>query len=128
MKKSIIILSSLLWTLQLSATESFNSEISHAAGGALLAGGITAIADYYPEYKENRGMVGFGVSTAAGVIDFVIETAVDGNAKGQLLDLASHTLGSAFGAWLTDEYILSPIVTESKTEGKYLGLAMNYSF
>jgi len=128
MKTSIIILSSLLLTFQLHATESVNSELSHVAGGALLAGGITAIADYYPEYKKNRGMIGFGVSTVAGVIDFAIETAVDGNTKGQLLDLASHTLGSALGAWITDDYILSPVVADSKTEGKYLGLAMNYSF
>jgi len=128
MRKSIIFFASVVLTLQVHANNSVASEASHAAGGALLAGGITAIADQFPEYKPNRAMLGFGISTIAGVIDFVVESTVDGDTSGQLLDLASHTLGSALGAWITDDYILSPVITNSKTEGRYAGLAMNYSF
>lgn len=128
MRKSILLISSIIMTMQLHATESVNSELSHVAGGALLAGGVTTIADQFPEYKENRKMIGFGISTVAGVVDFAVESIVDGNTKGQLLDLASHTIGSAIGAWVTDKYILEPVIQESKSEGKYVGLAMNYSF
>ena len=128
MKKSIIFFASVVLTLQVHANNSVASEVSHVAGGALLAGGVTAIADQFPEYKPNRAMLGFGVSTVIGVIDFAVESVVNGDTSGQLLDLASHTLGSALGAWVTDEYILSPVITNSKTEGKYAGLTMNYSF
>ena len=128
MKKIIFFMFGILFSLQLHANNSFNSEISHVAGGTLLAGGVTAIADSFPQYKAKRGMIGFGVSTAAGVIDFAVESITAGDIKGQLLDLVSHTLGSALGAWVTDEYILSPVIEDSQVQGKYLGCAMEYRF
>ena len=128
MKKIIFLMFSILFSLQLNANNSFNSEISHVAGGTLLAGGVTAIVDSFPQYKVKRGMIGFGVSTAAGVIDFAVESITAGDIKGQLLDLVSHTLGSIFGAWVTDKYILAPVVEDSPVQGKYLGCAMAYHF
>jgi hypothetical protein len=112
-----------------SANDSLNSEMSHVIGGAVMAGGITAVVDrYYPVYKEDRGMVGFLFSSAAIVVEQGIELALHGNAKGQALDTISHIAGSALGAFVTDQYILSPVVNNSTAEGKYVGLALQHSF
>jgi len=129
MKKIFLVISIMLLTTQLEADNSFNSEMSHFLGGAVLAGGITAVVDsYYPEYRDNRGMLGFEISSAAVIVQQSIECAVYGNASGQLLDAAVHIVGSALGAFVTDQYILSPVVSNSSTEGKYVGLTLQHFF
>jgi len=125
MKKIILII---FIVLQLHATDSFNSEVSHFAGGAVLAGATTAIVDQFPEYKQNRFLIAFSISAAIGTVDQTIQYIEDGGIKGQLLDLSFHVLGSALGAWITDKYILSPVIIDSKTEGKYMGVKVAYSF
>jgi hypothetical protein len=128
MNMKILILSACS-VLILQASDGFNSEISHFAGGAVLAGGVTAVVDsYYPEYKSERGMIGFGVSTMAVLVQQSIEYGKDGNARGQLLDAASHIVGSALGAYITDEYILLPVVKDSQNDGKYVGLSVQHNF
>lgn len=112
-----------------SANDSFNSEMSHVIGGAVIAGGITAVVDsYYPEYKADRGMIGFGISSLTIIAFESVTVALRGDAKGQLLDVASHMAGSAFGAFVTDKFILAPVVTNSPAEGKLVGLNVKYSF
>ncbi len=119
----------LMGASSVSANDSLNSEMSHVIGGAVMAGGITAVVDrYYPEYKENRGMIGFGISSASMIIFESINMALGANVKGQLLDIASHVAGSAIGAFVTDQYILSPVINNSTAEGKYVGLALQHSF
>lgn len=119
----------LITQLQAATNDSFNSEISHFIGGSVAAGGITAIVDhYYPEYSENRGMIGFGVSSLVMIVVEGINIAQDGNAQGQMLDIASHIAGSAFGAFVTDKYILSPVIRNSPTEGKSVGFKVERSF
>ncbi len=49
------------------ANDSFNSELSHFAGGAAMGAGFTAVADHYG-YREHRGWIGFGISTGIGVV------------------------------------------------------------
>ncbi|MDD3814732.1 MAG: hypothetical protein PHZ02_08800 [Desulfocapsaceae bacterium] len=111
------------------ANNSVQSEMSHAIGGVVMAGGITwAVDRYYPEYRENRGMIGFGVSTVAIFAEQGVECALHGNAWGQLLDATSHMIGSAIGAWVTDRYILSPVVTNSSAKGQYIGMELRGSF
>ncbi|RRS31840.1 MAG: hypothetical protein P794_02910 [Epsilonproteobacteria bacterium (ex Lamellibrachia satsuma)] len=129
-KYSLLIGSMLLATqLQVKANESFNSEMSHVVGGVVMAGGITAIVDhYYPEYAENRGMIGFGISSASIILAEYVEFALHGDARGQLLDTASHIAGSAFGAFVTDKYILSPVIKNSPRGGKSVGLKIEHSF
>lgn len=115
--------------LALHANDSFSSESSHFVGGAVLAGGITAVIDqYYPEYRSDRGLLGFEISSAAIIAEQTIEYAVNEDARGQLLDVAAHIAGSTFGAWLTDKYILSPVIIDSASEGKYIGLNVRHSF
>ncbi|MDP3466107.1 MAG: hypothetical protein Q8R86_10100 [Sulfuricurvum sp.] len=113
----------------ISANDSFNSEMSHVVGGAVMAGGITAVVDrYYPEYKADRGMIGFGISSLSIIAFESVTVALRGDAKGQLLDVASHITGSAFGAFVTDKFILSPVVKNSTSEGKFIGLRAGVSF
>jgi glycerol uptake facilitator-like aquaporin len=128
MKMKIFIISACS-ILSLQANDGFNSEASHFVGGTVLAGGITAVVDqYYPEYKSDRGMIGFGISSIAIIAEQSIEYAVNGNAKSQLMDAASHILGSALGAYITDKYILLPVVKDSSTDGKYVGLNVQHRF
>ncbi len=128
MKKSIFFLCVMVFTLQLYATETFNSEASHFVGGTVIAGASTAVVNQFEEYKQDRKIIGFGISAVYALIDQSIQYVEDGNAGGQLLDLGAHLLGSALGAWVTDEYILAPVVEDSQVQGKYLGCAMEYRF
>lgn len=129
MKWKVLVISSLMVAATLNANDSFNSEFSHLAGGAVLAGGITAVVDhYYPEYRSDRGMIGFGISSAAIAAEQGIEYALHGNGRGQLIDIASHVAGSAVGAFVTDQYILSPVLQNSASEGKYLGMSLQHTF
>lgn len=128
MKLKALLISGLMIS-SLYGAEDFNSEASHFVGGAVLAGGITAVIDeYYPEYRSERGILGFEISSAAIILEQTGEYIANGNARGQLLDAASHIAGSAFGAWITDQYILSPIIVESASEGKYVGFNLRHSF
>ncbi|MDD5156686.1 hypothetical protein [Sulfurimonas sp.] len=123
------VVGSLLVMSSLHANDSLSSELSHFAGGAVMAGGITAVVDvYYPEYRSDRGMIGFGISSAAIVVEQGVEFILNGNAKGQLLDVVSHIAGSAFGVYITDRYILTPVIKDCALEGKYIGLVMQHSF
>jgi hypothetical protein len=115
--------------LSLHANDSLISEASHFIGGAVMAGGATAIVDqYYPKYQSERGMIGFAVSSIAIIAEQGVEYAINGNARGQLLDAVSHIAGSALGSFITDKYILLPVIKESENEGKYFGLAVHHNF
>jgi len=112
-----------------SANNSVSSEMSHVVGGAVTAGAITAIVDsYYPEYREDRGMIGFGISSVVMIAFESVTVALRGDLNGQLLDVASHVAGSAFGAFVTDKFILSPVIENSASEGKFIGVRAGVSF
>ena len=116
---------------QLHATTNngFNSEIGHVAGGAVAAGAVTYIVDaYFPDYAEERALLGFGISTAVFAAIEGYHIAKDGNAKGQLLDIFSHTLGSALGASITDEYLLSPVLKIAPDGTQSVGVQVSHSF
>ena len=101
------------------AYDGLSSELSHAVGGALLAGAVTKI---YSE-SENRAWIGFAVSTAAVVLEQSYEISRGANRNSQIKDMAWHALGSALGAWATDKYLLVPVVTRTS-----VGLVMVRSF
>ncbi|MCJ7765695.1 MAG: hypothetical protein MUP09_07120 [Thiovulaceae bacterium] len=129
MKRAAMLVASMLLMTKLYANNGFGSEFSHFVGGAATAGGITAVVDhYYPQYQEDRGMIGFGISSVAIVLEQSVEYALYGDARGQLLDAVSHVAGAAVGSWVTDQYILSPVIHYSSTEGKYVGVALQHSF
>jgi hypothetical protein len=120
---------SMLFAAALNANDGFNSEISHVIGGTVMAGGITAAVErYYPEYREDRGIIGFGLSSAAILAFESVTVALNGDLRGQLLDVASHVTGSALGAFVTDRYFLSPVIQDSASEGKFFGLTFQHTF
>lgn len=129
MKKITLFIATTLMMTQLEANNGVASEMSHFAGGAVLAAGVTVVVDsYYPEYKENRGMIGFWSNSIAIIIESGVEFAIRGDAKGQTLDAISHIAGSALGSFVTDRYFLAPIIKDSPSEGKYVGVALQHSF
>jgi hypothetical protein len=129
MKSFTIIFIVCISASSVSANDGISSEMGHFFGGTVMAGGVTAIVDsYYPEYKEDRGVIGFGISSALIVVEQGIEYALHGDAKGQLLDTVSHIAGSSLGAYVTDQFLLTPIISDSKTEGTFVGLNLQHSF
>lgn len=117
-----------VFLLLLSATGSlaydgWSSELPHFAGSAVISGASTAIADYYS--LEHRALIGFSVGAAVGVLGETIGNSFS------WLDLASDLLGAGVGAFVTDRFILSPVIstqTESWHASSYIGLVMSRSF
>ena len=91
------------------AYDGLTSELSHAAGGALLAGAVTKM---YSE-SENRVWIGFAVSTAAVVLEQGYQISRGANRNSQIKDMAWHAVGSALGACAPDKYLLVPVVTRT---------------
>ena len=98
------------------ASDSFNSEMSHAIGGAVMAAYIT---DKYSD-SEYRSWIYFGMSTAFIVVEQNYEISKTGKRSSQQLDMVAHAVGSAFGAWYTDKYLVVPLVRKN-----YLGLTVH---
>jgi hypothetical protein len=107
--KKFFAIALLFWSAHSHAYDGLSSELSHAVGGALLAGAVTKI---YSE-SENRAWIGFAVSTAAVVLEQGYEISRGANRNSQIKDMAWHALGSALGAWATDKYLLVPVVTRT---------------
>ncbi|MEW7863972.1 hypothetical protein [Aeromonas diversa] len=103
------------------ANDSFNSELSHFAGGAAMGAGFTAIADHYG-YRENREWIGFGMSTGIGIAGELIEKA-SGQGPLSALDAGANALGAAVGAYATSEWVLIPVLSP---EAGYVGLMGSY--
>jgi hypothetical protein len=89
----------------------------------LLAGGITYLADEYSSVPEYRGWIGFGLSSALGVIGELLSGS---NSSG--LDMASHAVGSAIGAFVTDKWILQPVVKRENAVSSCYGVELNLGF
>ncbi len=89
------------------AYDGMTSQIPHAVGGALTAGLLSKAF----EESEHRALIGFSVSTALIVMAEGSHLGTGSRRSSQLLDIFYHTLGSAIGAWATDKFILSPVVT-----------------
>lgn len=88
------------------AYDGLGSELSHAAGGALLAGAVTRI---YSD-SENRAWIGFAVSSAGIVLSESYQISKGAKRSSSHLDMASHIAGAALGAWWMERYGLMPVV------------------
>jgi hypothetical protein len=74
------------------AADSFSSEFSHFMGGVLMGGGATwAVDRWWPEYNENRVVVGFAVGTLGGVIGEIHDSIRGSPKRFSVLDAASTT-------------------------------------
>jgi len=114
---------SLLACAGASANDSFGSEISHVFGGMAIASGATMLADHYGA-GTNRGWIGFGTSVGLGFVAEAAQVASNGSSqlRGSALDFASNLVGAAIGAWVTDQYILAPVVTKDGEGHRQLGV------
>ena len=102
------------------AYDGFTSEFSHVAGGAIMAGAITKLFEDSP----HRLLIGVSASSA---VSFLAESrqvlSKDAKVSSSLLDFGSHALGSVVGAWVSDKYLLTPVITRS-----YSGVAFYRQF
>ncbi|WP_409420950.1 hypothetical protein ABHF91_14400 [Pseudaeromonas sp. ZJS20] len=111
----------LLYSLSLYANDSFNSELSHFAGGAAMAGGISLITQhYYPE--QDAFWMGFGLSSLAGILGEGTQWASGG--RFSVLDAGSHMAGSLLGAVTVDHFCVSPDLYRDGEH--YVGLQVRY--
>ena len=109
------------------ASDGVASELSHATGGALIAGAVTGtVANKY--WPEHRAMVGFTVSTATILIGEGVQVRNGARFSSSLLDVASHTIGAAIGAIITDRYFLMPVLERDGSGSAKIGIVMQRSF
>lgn len=113
----VLVFTLCLYASTVQANDSLNSELSHVAGGAAMGAGFTYLADYYGE-KELRGWIGFGTAAGIGVLGEAIELA-SGNGEFSALDAGSNALGAAIGAFVTDQWVLMPVVN---SRDHYVGI------
>ena len=110
------------------ANDSFNSEISHMAAGAAFASAATVIADHYG--VEERGWVGFWTSVGIGFVSEGIQVIANGSSqvRGSALDFGSNLIGAAIGAWVTDKYVLRPVIAKDSPGHYTVGVVFGMAF
>lgn len=113
---------------QAQGNSSFNSEISHFAGGVVSTGVAVVIIDkYFPE--QNSAWLGFALSsTVSALFEYRQYHFGDNSASAALLDASSHALGAAIGAYLTDKYIITPTVALEANNSVYTGINIALNF
>jgi len=110
------------------ANDSLGSEISHVVAGAAIASAATAVASHFE--VENRAWVGFWTSVGISFVEEGAQVASNGSSqvRGSALDFGANLVGAAFGAWVTDRYILQPVVTHDAAGHSLLGVALHMQF
>jgi hypothetical protein len=110
------------------ANDSFGSEFSHVVAGAAMASAVTVIADHYG--AENRGWIGFWTTVSFSFVAEGLQVASNGSSqlRGSALDFGSNMLGAALGAWVTDRYLLAPVVARDADGHRVVGVAFQMSF
>ena len=105
-----------------------NSELGHVAGGMVMAGAITVLVDkYWSAKRDNRAMIGFGLSGLAGFLGEGFQYLDVGYFS--LLDAGSNLVGAAIGAYVTDRFILMPLVkTGQGDKGSMVGFIARMEF
>ncbi|MCO5123311.1 MAG: hypothetical protein M9915_06175 [Rhizobacter sp.] len=112
------------------ANESTASEVSHLISGALIASAATALADHYDYRVEDRGWVGFWTSVGISFVSESVQVLTSGSSQvhGSALDFGYNLVGAAIGAYVTDRYILQPVVTRDAAGNRTVGVAMQMQF
>jgi hypothetical protein len=111
------------------ANESFGSEFSHVIGGMAIASAATLVADRCGA-AENRGWAGFATSVAFSFVNEAVQVAANGSSqvRGSSIDFAANVVGAAFGAWVTDRYVLAPVVVHDAAGQRHLGVAFQMRY
>lgn len=89
-----------------------------------MAGEITIWADKKSASKERSAWIGFGASS---LLFATIELG-QSNSYSNRLDVASHMLGSAMGAFATEKWILRPFVKRENSARPYMGVETELHF
>jgi hypothetical protein len=100
----------------------FYSETSHALFGATMGGSLTWVADEIG-WREHRALVGFGVTTAGGFLEEAISKS-----GFSIADAGFNMLGAAVGAYVTDRYLLTPVVQEQADGHRFVGVLVRGRF
>lgn len=88
-----------------------------------MAGGATYVADKF--WPEHRALIGFTTSTVLGFTGELL--ARNRGGKFSIADPAFNMLGAAAGAFVTDRFILAPVVT--RREGRVaVGISAGFRF
>lgn len=126
MNRWLLLCCCLLFASPAIAATNVTSEVSHATGGALIAGAVTAVADNY--WPEHRGIIGFSVSTAGVLVGEGVQMAEGETFSSSLLDVVAHTIGAVIGATITDRFFLMPVVDRGHTGSARIGIVMQQNF
>jgi uncharacterized protein YfiM (DUF2279 family) len=110
------------------ANDSFASEFSHFVAGAAIASAATAVASHFE--LENRGWVGFWTSVGISFAEEAVQVASNGSSqlRGSAMDFGANLLGAAIGAWVTDKYVLQPMVKQDAAGHSSMGVALHMKF
>lgn len=102
------------------AYDGFSSEGMHFLGGAVLAGGITALIESSPY----RAWIGFGATSLVYAATEVKNIRLGGAARhSALLDIGWNAFGAAVGAFGTDRFLLKPVIAKG-----YVGVEVAVSY
>ena len=112
------------------ADDSLGSELKHVAVGAVVAGVATVVADRF--WPENRAWIGFAAGVTAGVLGELVDRGQGSgkwDGKHSALDVAATAVGAGIGAFVTDRFILMPVVKRAHGgQYQYYGVAGQYRF
>ena len=110
------------------ANDSAGSELSHVVAGAAIASAGTVVADHFG--IERRGWVGFSVSVGVSLVEEVPQVISNGRSQlhGSALDFGCNMIGAAIGAWVTDRYVLQPVVSHDASGHRVIGVALQKPF
>jgi hypothetical protein len=113
-----------------SASDGVYSELSHVISGGLVAGYVTKYAD--DRGWEDRRWVGFATSVGISLVAEGVQVLTSDNRSKQFrssaLDFTANMVGAAIGAWVTDRYILAPVISRDAMGHRKVGVALNMAF
>lgn len=112
------------------ANDSTASELSHLLSGALVASAATALANHYDYRVEDRGWVGFWASVGISLVSESVQVISNGSSqvRSSALDFGYNLVGASIGAFVTDRFILQPVVTRDAAGHRSVGVAMQTTF
>lgn len=112
------------------ANDSAGSEISHVVSGGLIAGAVTKFAD--DRGWEDRRWVGFATSVGISLVMEGVQVLTSDDRGKQFrssaMDFTANLIGAAVGAWVTDKYLLTPVVGRDAQGHRKVGVALNMAF
>ena len=125
---TLAFLAACLFAPTAAATDSATNHLARTAGGIATGAFATIIADRM-EVRE-RGWAGFFASSAIGIGVAAAQKGGSGNGQTSSFgsNLVAHIVGSAIGAFVTDGFLLRPVVSRDFAGRNVVGVyaALNF--